>query len=29
VNGELPPPPTLRIVDRNGKTVKVEKFHYG
>jgi len=29
MNGELPPPPTLRIVDRNGKTVKVEKFHYG
>ncbi|MCS7309631.1 MAG: hypothetical protein NZ741_05375, partial [Armatimonadetes bacterium] len=28
-NGELPPPPSLRIVDRNGKTVKVEKFHYG
>lgn len=29
VNGELPPPPTLRIVDRNGRTVRVEKFHYG
>lgn len=28
-NDDLPPPPTLRIVDRNGKTVKVEKFHYG
>ncbi|MGC8783121.1 MAG: hypothetical protein ACP5RN_01860 [Armatimonadota bacterium] len=28
-NGDLPPPPTLRVVDRNGKTVKVEKFHYG
>ncbi len=28
-NGDMPPPPTLRIVDRNGKTVKVEKFHYG
>ncbi|MEJ5252932.1 MAG: hypothetical protein HPY54_15380 [Chthonomonadetes bacterium] len=29
VNGDLPPPPTLRIVDRNGRTVRVEKFHYG
>lgn len=28
-NGRLPPEPRLRIVDRNGKTVKVEKFHYG
>lgn len=28
-NGDLPPPPTLRIVDRNGKTIRVEKFHYG
>ncbi len=28
-NDDLPPPPTLRIVDRNGKTVKAEKFHYG
>lgn len=28
-NGDVPPPPTLRIVDRNGKIVRVEKFHYG
>ncbi|GBC95016.1 hypothetical protein HRbin16_00803 [bacterium HR16] len=28
-NDNLPSPPTLRIVDRNGKTVKVETFHYG
>lgn len=28
-NGDLPPPPTLRIVDRTGRTIKVEKFHYG
>lgn len=28
-NGDLPPPPTLRIVDKTGRTVKVEKFHYG
>ncbi|MCS6830231.1 MAG: hypothetical protein NZ749_06255 [bacterium] len=28
-NGNLPPPPTLRIIDRNGKTIQVEKFHYG
>ncbi|MER3472664.1 MAG: hypothetical protein C4335_01225 [Armatimonadota bacterium] len=27
--GELPSPPSLRIVDRRGRTVRVEKFHYG
>lgn len=28
-NGQFPPPPTLRVIDRNGKTVKLEKFEYG
>lgn len=27
--GELPPPPSPRIVHRRGRTVRVEKFHYG
>jgi hypothetical protein len=28
-NGQRPPEPTLKIMDPSGRTVKVEKFHYG